>query len=794
MMNFGPLAQASHSTLGQTPVPPMQGRTPMMAPTAPSAPTPTSPGPGVSEPPPPGVVSPAARDHLRRQSLRILANGGSEADVVAFLRLEGHKPPEVIVTGGEADREIGTLEGLSMAAVQGLTFGFGDEVIGSILGVLSGEGARGGVDAYRDDYRRWAEENKGTAVAAELLGALGTGGVGLTRAGVTAAAGLSRGARAARAMGAGAVGGGLEAAGRTESAEGASGWERLSDRAKAAIFGASAGALFTGGLVGAGQVAGAVARPIMRGASSAALPEPLAQTLQRKIPGLGTSDEHAREILWRALEADGIKTVPQLRTKIAELAKTGAPVTLADIGGEATMRLAAEASALRSPMQQQLIDALATRQQEAGERLMGKAITTVLRGRKLGARNAYEAAEKLKERQIAAATPLYQEAYQQTLPVSERAKALMEHPKFKDAWRRGKALADDEDLAGTGHGLKVPDLNFGEAEDALGKIREDILKANPTMNPEFATRIAQERMQQMGGAVMEEISELPIRGLDYMKRGLDLVIASGFKEGNLDQRGAVALRKMLDDVLEEADAAIPKYGAARALWRDEETAIRLLDEGREAFSKRHHPHFVEKVMRDPKITPSQKDMYRVGALQAMADEIYNKTRLVDDPARSVFGGTPSGRKSYAADRIRALFPEGEGGARAAQNLIDRINVEARLAETARKGVGGAKGRAISEFERGAEGNLPQIRMSEQLTAMGMVRDGLQNVKDRFMRDVSDDISLLFTKGIDDPRELDILAESLFRTHQKATSKGKEGFKVGAAAALGTLPGKVLEGN
>src|SRR5688572_25376879 len=159
-------------------------------------------------------------DYMMRQAARILTNGGSQTDVLAFWEKEGVKVKNVTVDPSGLENQI-TGEGtqqvkaqgkkwlefggnaranvLSMHAIQGVTFGFGDEAIGSILGLLTGEGAQVGRDIYRSALEQGRQLDPSLAMGSELAGA-GATGVGLGRALGLAARGQQMGTVGRTAM------------------------------------------------------------------------------------------------------------------------------------------------------------------------------------------------------------------------------------------------------------------------------------------------------------------------------------------------------------------------------------------------------------------------------------------------------------------------------------------------------------------------------------------------------------------------------------------------------------------
>src|SRR5687767_8505078 len=115
--------------------------------------------------PTPRVVSPAEEQYLEKQARSILMNGGSLLDVENFAAMHKDKPrvqrfsdvrQNITETGGEGATEDNVFSGMSLKALQGATFGFGDEAMGSLVGLLTGEGASGGIEEYRNRLRRFS--------------------------------------------------------------------------------------------------------------------------------------------------------------------------------------------------------------------------------------------------------------------------------------------------------------------------------------------------------------------------------------------------------------------------------------------------------------------------------------------------------------------------------------------------------------------------------------------------------------------------------------------------------------
>lgn len=700
-------------------------------------------------------VSPGQREYLRQQSYNILSAGGSDADVVRFIEMEGYKPP--ITVRPSTERDIGLIEGLSMSAVQGLTFGFGDEALGRIL--------PGSVDDYRADLSRWAAEHGKLNLLGELVGGLATG------AGSLAMKGAARVAPTiARSVGMGVAGGAAAGAGNTTGG--------LSERAKAAIFGGAFGGAFTGGLAGMGRVVGSITRPAARAALDSSLPETVAESVQHATPGLGSAADHAREIVWRALGADGIETADDLLARIDDMAVTGTPVTLADVGGPRLMKLAAEASASRTPAQQQFIETVMERQASQGDRTLGSMVQSVFRGTRLGTQNAHEATEMLAQRQGELAQPMYAAAHQQTVELSERSRAIMRTPEFQEAWARAKSIADRESFAGRAHAnaLEVPSLPTNNLREQMAARMREL-------------GAPEDRILAQISQIPEEFpANVPVRGLDYMQRGLRQVIERGLKQdGTLDSKDASNLRSMLNEILTEVDEKVPAFGAARLTYRGFESAQDAIELGRTMSRTKIHPTLMQRQMSE--MTPGDRAFARLGYIQDLSDQIHNtRGRETRDFARDFFGANLFGGRSAQAERIKVLFGD---DVVAGEDFMRRLAAEARTSETARESIRRAGGSIAKEAEESLEGpRLPQVRMNEQMTVIGMAREGLVRTRASFLKNVYDEISLLLAKGIDDPRELETAARVMEETHRRAT-RGVGNVRRAVPLAVGAQVGQAF---
>ena len=719
------------------------------------------------------IITAGEADYLRTQAFNILNNGGSEEDVAKFLELEGHSLPARI----QPTRDVGApslTRGLAMNALQGITFGFGDEAMGSLLGLLTGEGARGGIETYRKELKAFAEARPGVSLPTQIVGGLltgaavfrGTAAVGRAVAGQVAkrVGGRATAATAEAALGlTPAAPGFIAGAARGAATAGAAGTiagagfadvplrpeDPLSEVAKEVIFGtavssaggAALGAVTGGVLVPAGQIAAVVGRPVVRRITN------WSKAIQARLPGIGTSEMHARELAARALSEDGVNLQEALR-RLANLERAaGTTVTVADLGGEAILALGRSAASQRSPAAQRLVEALTIRQGEQGTRLSAGLVGRIFRDGKRGLGNSYATEEALIAARETASTPLYTQAHQSLATVTARMRRLLGNKTFREAYQRGRNIADGEDLAGIANpgALKVPKLpakvqvaGMGEATPAIEKALEaQGIRAFP--------------------------GELPVRALDYMKRGLDELIDKGFKSGGMSSQRARTLRAALNEVLEEVDTQVPVFGEARAIYRGFSESRGAVLLGRD-FLKRA-PEIVKREVQ--KLRPQDRDFYRVGAAQSLYETVIRPNAETPNIARQFFGGSLFGRPNINSQRLRALFVDAP---EVADDFMRQVAAETRLSHTATRTLGAASGLGVQKAEQALEGSLPTVRASVGVTVLNVARTGVLRAQTGWSRDVSDNLADIFTRGLGNPNDIRAVLQSIFAEGERIASR------------------------
>lgn len=686
-------------------------------------------------------VSPERYNYLRSQAANIYARTGSPDSVRQFLALETrrsnsgpvHDPVEL------ADPDAPSyLRGLSMAMLQGATFGFGDEGLGALYGSMTGIGARAGIDEYRREYQAWAEQNGKSAFVGEIVGGLVTGGVGGI-AGKGFLRMLARAGASAAVAGAG-------------NAEG-----DIGERTKAAFLG---GALGVAGGAAFGA-AGAVLRPVTRPLAQRIVPEPIL-----KLVGL-TPESRMRELLARTLQSEGLDPL-EIEKRAMALQRAGIPATIIEVGGDAIRRLTADAVSQRSPLKTRLVEDLLVRQAQQGERLSAQFLARAVSRNRFGMANAYEVEDKLRQAALGDSDALYREAFQQVVEVTPRMQRLLRHPKLREAYQEGARLARDADLAGTEHGLPV--------------------QALPGRNKQLRALLAQGVPRDKAVAAVGDDTfptQLPVRGIDNMKRGLDIIVRRGLSNQNstLDRQGAKALYNLLGEVTTEATEQVGSYGRALAAYSGNITSKHAVETGRELFRKT--PHAIAKELE--KLSPNDRDFYRLGATQALYERVMKANERSGTPkdVAAMFGGHLFERRTMAADRIRALFPDAP---HVADDFMRVAMGEATISYTTRRAISLPRNLSVDKVEQAVEGSVPSVRGTLGVTLASAARQAVVRTRTKLSQEESDELTQLLSKGLTDPNELRSLVASLYHTYGQLDTRGR--VRTHVTTSLGQVGGRV----
>lgn len=513
--------------------------------------------------------------------------------------------------------QVSQLESGARGAVQGLTFGFGDEIYGGVKGAanyLLGDGDFSQTyarerDAVREANKRAQEANPGTYLAGEIGGSLvvpaGGAARGLATGGKAAMRALPYGeTKAAQYVGQyavpGAAYGGTYAAG---ASEGQTAGAVAEDAAKGAGTGALIGLLTPPVVNAVGAVGGAIGRRV-----------------QAARDPVGTGNVKYAE---RVAQDFGASKDPQAiidaGQRYAERAARYAddPTMMGvDLAGENTRRLVRQANNMPNDAVQGFQTKLARRQVTQPNRLVDAIEETLAPGG-----NFYDTVDKIVERRSAAARGAFKDAY--GAPFNVKA---------------GDDLA--RFLSERGY---MRTLIQNTSENVKGKTGEDLMAMRPW---EILHRV---RMQ-----IDKEIGKL----------------RSGQNTSGWDMNDLRDLKREFSDLLEQAN---PKLGKAIGNFADESALKNALEQGMEDAANLAPEQLAKKIAslkqtrkpspqlfgRDNVPTQevqemglgSEAEMYRMGAARWLVDQV-RRGNATNDRTKSVFG-SPDMQL-----RLKAIFQDG----------------------------------------------------------------------------------------------------------------------------------------
>ena len=147
---------------------------------------------------------------------------------------------------------------------------------------------------------------------------------------------------------------------------------------------------------------------------------------------------------------------------------------------------------------------------------------------------------------------------------------------------------------------------------------------------------------------------------------LDDQIGVALRQG--ENNKARQLTRLKNEMIKEADAQIPRYAEARATFAGERALESAAEQG-ELFLKANRRQVIDTV---ENMTPAEMQMYRLGARQAIMDQI-DVTTISADLMKRMFG------RNGDVVKLRAVFPDEQQF----QNFMRAMNREAEFILTRR---------------------------------------------------------------------------------------------------------------
>jgi hypothetical protein len=491
---------------------------------------------------------------------------------------------------------------------QGLLMGWGDEAEAWLRSKI---GERVYEDELADinrEYAEFAQRRPIASLATEFAGgalpALGamiatpvTGGAAAPAAAAAAArsAGvLSRLAANPLARGAatGAATGAISGAGSAQPGE----------RGEGAFEGAQIGG-----------VLGAAAPLIIRGGGAGYnwlrdRLAPSAETVTRKAA------DRVNLALSNALEGTGMSPQQAAAALAADRAR-GIPSTFANV--DPALVDLAETAAQRSGASPRIIEGALGRQTAgARERVFERAKS------ELGGGNFYDDEYRMVQDLRDQASTLYDDAYAFGSVMDPRIMSALKNPKFKGFYDKAREIAETEKMAAK---LRGEDTSKYELEE-LYKFDKD------------------------GNIVSVNVPD--VRTLDYIKRGIDATIDSGFRGQGMSTAEANALKDLrkvfvgaIDEATVDPGTGVSAYKRARKVYAGDMEVLDAIRDGRSKFNSMNSKEVARLF---DGMGQAERDAFRTGALQSIYDKVMNPSGNINAAQRLV--GSPE----YTA-KMKELF-------------------------------------------------------------------------------------------------------------------------------------------
>ena len=516
------------------------------------------------------------------------------------------------------------LRGAARAGIeQGLGMGWGDEAEAWLRSKLGGKSYEDLLKQIHQEQGQFAEQHPVVQPLAELAGGAAPMVASYLIPGAQAGAPVTT----AKTLGTlakiaqnpylrGAVtGAGLGAISGAGSAEPD---QRLSGAGSGAVLGAGFGAAIPAGTRAAGGM--------------------LDMLRERINPSESFINERAVGKLTNALEQSGL-TPKDIEAKMAadRLANVPSVVAnvdqgLADLAETVAQRTGTGARTIENALAQQKTGARERAYQQVHQRL--------------NPQDYYAEEGNLVESLRNKAKNLYEDAYSVGDVIDPRINEVLGNPAFKGFYDKARQIADTEALAAK---LRGEDPSKYKLKDVyqVDKEGNTVLTQNPD-----------------------------VRTLDYIKRGIDASIESGFKGQGMSTAEANALKDLRKVFVNALDENVPEYKAARNQYAGDMEVLDALRTGMNDFRKLDHEEIIKKVA---DMTPAEKEAFRTGVTRNLYSQIMNPSNSFNAAQRVI--GSPETQA-----KLQPLF-DNAGQFRLFKHAMER---ESQLFNQANKILGGSQ--------------------------------------------------------------------------------------------------------
>jgi len=309
---------------------------------------------------------------------------------------------------------------------------------------------------------------------------------------------------------------------------------------------------------------------------------------------------------------------------------------------------------------------------------------------------------------------LYDKAYAHGDVDDPRIVEVLKNPKFKAFFDKARGIADTE--------AQTAKL---KGEDPLKFALPEIYKPSG-------------RFDASGAEILDLVKLPDVRTLDYIKRGIDATIDSGFRGQGMSTAEASALRDLRKQFVNAIDENVPDYKIARKTYAGDLETLDALRMGRKEF-KDLDPEQVKKMV--DAMSSGEKDAFRTGVARYIYGTI-GKQSNEPNMAQRIIGpedmqeklamlfDNPADFELYKAALMREsqLYTESNkilGGAQTAKRLDLKASLDedTGMIESAATAATGNFDGALSSLVMGAirSGQMSKAR-AEKMAEMLMAKD------------------------------------------------------------------------
>lgn len=404
---------------------------------------------------------------------------------------------------------------------------------------------------------------------------------------------------------------------------------------------------------------------------------------------------------------DAKVTPRDVQVKMAQDRAMGVPSVMAN--ANPALRDLAEAVAQRTgPGSHAIENALTTQKLGARERIQAQTKAA------LKPVEYYNMEDSLTAQLRNNAKGLYERAYAHGDVDDPRIVEVLKNPQFKAFFDKARSIADTE--------AQTAKL---KGEDPLKFALPEIYKPSG-------------RFDASGAEILDLVKLPDVRTLDYIKRGIDATIDSGFRGKGMSTAEASALRDLRKQFVNAIDENVPDYKLARKTYAGDLEILDALRMGKDQFKNLDHEQ-VKKMV--DAMGSGEKDAFRTGVARSIYDTIMVPSNNPNTAQRVI--GSPDMQKKLATlfdnpaefDLYKAalmresqLFGEsnkilGNSATARRQELGRSLDEDTGMIESAAKAATGNFSGALSSLVMGAirSGQMSKAR-AEKIAEMLMAKD------------------------------------------------------------------------